>query len=133
VHRDHSQLVLNEISDWFWDVLKQNPGLVNVFSALCKNRYEAKHHIQEGVIAMPECRYKESNHAVFEGRFLSWFYKSILNIMLQPQMNLVVPALHDNENGISCLNLPIGAAEALLLPGDVSIFHMYTLTILSHK
>jgi hypothetical protein len=94
--------VRHHFADNFGDSLEVNPTLVNVFSDFRKESCKEEHDVVEGIETMPEGRGQEYNQCFVGTRpfTLGSIDQTVLNVELEPEMDLVVPALQHYHAGV---------------------------------
>lgn len=75
------------------DESEEHATTVDVFGQFSQHCAEEEHHVVEWVESVPEGRADENDHIVFEARLLSSNESSIVDVVLQPQVDHVVPVL----------------------------------------
>jgi hypothetical protein len=76
-----------------WNEPKENSASIDILCEFSKESTEEEHHVVERIEPMPEGRDDEYCHAVEQSRFLSWHQSSIVDVVLQPNMDHMIPML----------------------------------------
>lgn len=82
--------------DWVegtWDPAEEDSAAVDVLREFSEQGAEEEHNIVEWVETVPEGGGDEGSHVVIETRSLSRNECSIVDVMLQPYVDLVIPVL----------------------------------------
>ena len=75
---------------------EENAAAVYVFAEFAKDCTAKEHKIVEWVETMPEGRDNESGEIVSEARLLARDKSPVVDIVFEPEVNLMIPVLHHN-------------------------------------
>ena len=94
VHHQQGQEVCNDRAQRVWDPSEEDAASVYILRKLTEDRREHEHNIVEGIETMPEGWGHEYCHVVHEARPLAGNQSAIIDVELQPEMDLMVPLRH---------------------------------------
>jgi hypothetical protein len=75
------------------DKVEEDATSINILRELPEHGREEEHHIVEWVEAVPEGRADEGGEVVHQTGLLARHQSSVVDVELQPQVDLVVPVL----------------------------------------
>ena len=116
-------LLGNQRAEWVWDPSEEDSAAIDVLTQLSKEGAEEEHHIVEWVESVPEGRADESSKVVHGTWLLALDEGTVVNVELQPEMDLVIPVLHHylgRETELNCQD--IDAVDLVKLLHSVLVF-----------